>query len=129
MKDYGRRHGCGSDRFLAISFERARFDGEADFSGRTFERATDFSNSRFCRPPNFDASTNPCRDRFLGANIGFGRPGRLVADFRKYVFPFSCACFEKSRKRQRTTISNATYISRNAKPSAASISFSGLRTG
>ena len=35
---------------------------------------------------------------------------------------FACALLEKSQKRQKTTISNASSISRNAKPNAASMS-------
>jgi uncharacterized protein YjbI with pentapeptide repeats len=70
------RTGSGPDRFVTVSFERARFDGEADFSGRTFERATNFINARFYCPPAFDAETNAARIDFTGARIGFVHPGK-----------------------------------------------------
>jgi hypothetical protein len=70
--------GSGPDRFLTISFLRARFYGEAIFSGRTFEEAAEFTEARFCYPPDFDAATNAARIDFTGANIGFVPPGRRL---------------------------------------------------
>ena len=75
-KDLWEAAGSGPDRFLAISFERARFDGEAEFSGRTFEKDADFTKARFYSPPNFDATTNACRIDFTGVHIGFVPLGR-----------------------------------------------------
>jgi hypothetical protein len=69
--------GSGPDRFLTISFARARFDGIADFSGRSFERAADFTDARFYSPPDFDGASNVARIDFTGAHIGFARPGRF----------------------------------------------------
>jgi hypothetical protein len=64
------------DRFLTISFANVRFDGEAIFSGRSFERTADFTNARFYYPPDFDAVTNASRIDFSGAHIGFVPPGK-----------------------------------------------------
>jgi hypothetical protein len=72
-KDYR----SGPDRFLTISFENASFVGEADFSGRSFERAANFISTHFYSPPNFDAATNVARIDFTGAHIGFAPPGKL----------------------------------------------------
>jgi uncharacterized protein YjbI with pentapeptide repeats len=69
-------HDSGPDRFLAISFANARFDGEADFSGRSFEHDAGFTNARFYHPPNFDLATNIARIDFTGASIGYGRTWR-----------------------------------------------------
>jgi uncharacterized protein YjbI with pentapeptide repeats len=73
-EDSWTRDGSGPDHFLTICFERARFDGEATFAGRTFERTADFTNTRFHYPPDFDTPTNAARIDFTGAYIGFGRP-------------------------------------------------------
>jgi uncharacterized protein YjbI with pentapeptide repeats len=73
-EDSWTRDGSGPDHFLTICFGRARFDGEATFSGRTFERTADFTNTRFHYPPDFDTPTNAARIDFTGAYIGFGRP-------------------------------------------------------
>jgi hypothetical protein len=62
--------------FLSISFANARFNGEADFSGRTFEVHADFTNARFYYPPDFDAVNNTARIDFTGAHIGFVPPGK-----------------------------------------------------
>jgi uncharacterized protein YjbI with pentapeptide repeats len=67
----------GPDRFLKVSFARARFDGEAVFKGRSFEWEAIFTDARFYDPPGFDAVTNASRIDFTGARIGFARPGRL----------------------------------------------------
>jgi uncharacterized protein YjbI with pentapeptide repeats len=70
-------HGCRPDCFLTISFARAHFDGEADFSGRTFERTADFTNARFYSLPKFDAVTNASQIDFTGAYIGFVPASRV----------------------------------------------------
>ncbi len=75
-KESWARLGCGPDRFLRISFANAHFDGEAIFSGRSFERTADFTNARFYYPPDFDGVTNASRIDFTGAHIGFARPGK-----------------------------------------------------
>ena len=71
------RSGSGPDRLLNISFAGARFDGEVDFSGRTFQQAANFTNAHFYSPPDFDAATHLDRIDFSGTLIGFARPGRL----------------------------------------------------
>jgi hypothetical protein len=71
-------YSSGPDRYLDISFKGARFDGEANFSGRNFEEATDFTNAHFYSPPKFDAVTNASQIDFTGAHIGFALPGRIV---------------------------------------------------
>jgi hypothetical protein len=68
----------GDRRFLSVSFANARFNGEAIFSGRNFERAADFTNARFYYPPDFDAIVNAARIDFTGAHIGFSPPGRRL---------------------------------------------------
>jgi hypothetical protein len=79
------RYGSGPDRFVTISFSRVRFDGEADFSGRTFERTADFTNSRFYYPPDFDTATNAARIDFTGAHISFVRTGHAQWTFQTIV--------------------------------------------
>ncbi len=69
--------GSGPDRFLTISFARARFDGEAVFSDRSFEQIANFANARFCSPPDFEWCGGTARIDFTGAHIGFARPGHL----------------------------------------------------
>jgi hypothetical protein len=54
----------------------ARFYGEATFSGRSFERAANFTQARFYSPPNFDAATNFANIDFTGAYIGFVTTGK-----------------------------------------------------
>jgi uncharacterized protein YjbI with pentapeptide repeats len=112
------------DRFVFVSFARARFDGEADFSGRTFERA-DFIDARFYYPPDFDATTSAARIDFSGVLIGFVPPGRLLHWTSESKVPVRLRRLRKIAKIPRTTISNATSISKSAKPSAASIWFDG----
>lgn len=72
-----KRHGCGPDRFLDISFAKARFYADANFSHRSFEDVADFTNARFYRPPNFDGVTNATQIDLTGASVGFGQPGRI----------------------------------------------------
>ncbi|MGH6846960.1 MAG: hypothetical protein ACREC0_05850 [Methylocella sp.] len=123
----GKRTGSGPDLFLAISFANARFDGEAIFSRRSFEESAIFTNARFYSPPDFDAASHLDRIDFTGAYIGFVPPANSTG-LPKAKSLFACALFGKSRKRQKTTISNAISISRNAKPSAASLWFNGSKT-
>jgi hypothetical protein len=77
--------GSGPNCFVAISFERARFDKKADFSGRTFEGDADFTKARFYCPPDFDAETKLARIDFTGAYIGFSRRGRPNWTFQSRV--------------------------------------------
>ncbi len=72
------RYQSAPDRFPPISFANARFDGEAVFSGRSFERAADFTTARFYYPPDFDTATNTARIDFTGAYIRFAPPGKLI---------------------------------------------------
>jgi hypothetical protein len=74
--DFLGRLDSGPDRFLSISFERARFDSEAVFSGRTFQQAANFTKARFYYPPDFDATSNASRIDLTGAHIGFVPLGR-----------------------------------------------------
>ena len=63
----------GPDRFLSISFSGVRFHGEVNFSGRSFERTADFTNTQFLFrnfPPDFDSATNLSRIDFAGAHTG-----------------------------------------------------------
>jgi hypothetical protein len=70
----------GPDRFLTISFANVRFgveailEGEAIFSGRSFEHIANFTGARFYFPPEFDAATDLNRIDFTGARIGFAPP-------------------------------------------------------
>jgi len=106
-------------------FAGTRFDGEANFTGRSFERTANFSNARFYYPPDFDAATNHARIDFTGAHVGLLLLANGFIGPRTAVSQSACALFEKSRRRQKTMISNATFISRNAMPSAASICVNG----
>jgi Pentapeptide repeats (9 copies) len=105
------RYGSGPGQFITISFSNARFDGEASFSGRSFEKTADFTGARFYYPPDFDDATKIGRI-FLPAKTPYLDP--------RAVSQFAYARFEKSRRKQKTTISSAISISRNAKPNAAS---------
>lgn len=52
-----------------------RFHGEVNFSGRSFERTADFTNTQFLFrnfPPDFDSATNLSRIDFAGAHTGAG---------------------------------------------------------
>ena len=89
------RHGSGPDRFLGIMFWRARFDGNADFSDRTFEEATDFTDAHFDSPLNFDAATNAARIDFFGAYIGFVPRGRLLHWTSDAKVPFRLRALRK----------------------------------
>jgi hypothetical protein len=75
-KDSWETTGYRLDRFLTISFSRARFDGVAVFSGRSFEKTANFTNARFYSPPDFERCGGIARIDFTGAHIGFARPGR-----------------------------------------------------
>ena len=68
--------GSAPDRFGRISFESARFDDDAIFSDRFFERATNFTNARFYRPPDFDGVAKAGKIDFTGARVGFVPAGK-----------------------------------------------------
>jgi uncharacterized protein YjbI with pentapeptide repeats len=68
----------GPDRFQGISCGAARFDGEAIFSGRSFKKIADFTNTRFYFPPNFDNVTGANGIDFTGARIGFVPKGKFI---------------------------------------------------
>ena len=68
-----KRWNSGPDRFLTISFARARFDGDAGFFGRTFQMDANFTDARFYQPPVFDGADHVDRIDFTGAYIGFAR--------------------------------------------------------
>jgi Pentapeptide repeats (9 copies) len=76
-KDSRETTGSRLDRFLTISFSGARFDGVAVFSGRSFEKTANFTNARFCSPPDFEFCGGTTRIDFTGAYIGFARSGHL----------------------------------------------------
>jgi hypothetical protein len=77
-KDSWESTGSRPDRFLTISFSHARFDGVAVFSGRSFEKAANFTNARFYSPPDFEWCGGIGRIDFSRTHIGFARPGRLL---------------------------------------------------
>ena len=56
------------DRFSSIYFVSARFLGEVDFSGRSFDIIANFRLARFDAPPRFDTLVNV---GFYGAKIKF----------------------------------------------------------
>ena len=68
---------------MTISFANAHFggdayiEGEAIFSGRSFEQIADFTNARFYSPPIFDNVTNAARIDFTGVRIRFVRSGHF----------------------------------------------------
>jgi len=69
--------GSMPDRLPNISFARALFDGP-DFSGRSFEHATDFTGARFYSPPNFDNVSGAIRIDFTGALGLFQRANSFI---------------------------------------------------
>jgi hypothetical protein len=77
-KDSWETTGSRFDRFSTISFSHARFDGVAVFSGRSFEKAANFTNASFYSPPDFEWCGGCARIDFSGAYIGFARSGRLL---------------------------------------------------
>lgn len=89
----------GPRRFLNISFANARFDGLADFSGRSFEGTADFSRARLSRRLNFDAAIDPARIDVTGAHIGFAQPGSLLHWVRTTLSGLTSAFLKKSAKR------------------------------
>jgi hypothetical protein len=88
-------YGSGPDRFLTISFLHARFYGEADFSGRSFEQAANFTDARFYYPPDFDAAANVHRIDFTGAYIRFVPPGKLIHWTEDSHIPIRLRAFRK----------------------------------
>src|ERR1700730_142711 len=120
-EDSWKRWGSGPDRFLTISFAHARFHGEANFSGRTFEGPPILSRRAFTTRrilvlrPSMPGPISLAPTLVLlapTASIGLPKPKSR----------FNSAVFGNSPKIGRTTISNATFISRNARPNAASTS-------
>jgi hypothetical protein len=81
--------------FLTISFANARFDGEADFSGRIFDADADFTNARFYYPPDFDAATNHARIDFTGAHVGFVPAGKWLHWTKNSRIPVRLRAFRK----------------------------------
>src|SRR5208337_2806542 len=94
-KESWKRNGFGPDRFLDISFADAHFDGEAVFSGRSFEQTADFTNARFYYPPNFDGVPNPGKIDFTGAHIGFAPRGKLLHWTEDSLIPVRLRAFRK----------------------------------
>lgn len=60
------------DCWSSVSFARARFDGNADFTGRTVGDKVDFTSVRFGQPPNFDSLDGI---DLYSAHISFGGKG------------------------------------------------------
>jgi hypothetical protein len=72
-----RQRGAGLDRFGRIKLARARFRGNASFSGRRFQNACDFTGAIFRQPPDFGDCEGAGRIDFYGAKISFS--GRTMA--------------------------------------------------
>lgn len=68
------------DRFLKISFQNARFEDDANFSGRDFQHHANFNDVQFCHPPDFDAVTNASRIDLTGARITLALRGIFPSD-------------------------------------------------
>jgi uncharacterized protein YjbI with pentapeptide repeats len=85
----------GPDHFLDISFVSARFDGEAVFHGRSFERDADFTQARFYSPPEFDVATKDARIDFTSVHIGFVPPGHLLHWTSDAKVPFRLRALRK----------------------------------
>lgn len=85
----------GSAPLGIISFSHARFDGEASFSGRWFEKTADFTNARFYYPPNFDGVSTPGKIDFTGARIGFAPRGKLLHWTKNSCIPVRLRAFRK----------------------------------
>jgi hypothetical protein len=64
--------------FVNISFAAVRFSGEANFSGRSFEKTADFTNARFYYPPNFDGVNGAGNIDFTNARIDFVPAGNWL---------------------------------------------------
>jgi hypothetical protein len=107
-KEIARADGMDEEVRAALE-KRHRESWELNGSGPERFSITSFANTRFDRWANFSSRTFGLITVFTGA--------------RFYLPPSRCCCahFEKSRRKPRTTISNATSISRNARPNAASI--------
>jgi hypothetical protein len=84
-EDSWRTHDTGPDRFVTISFANRRFFDKADFSGRTFEQAADFTQARFYYPPEFDPTIKDARIDFTGTHIGFVPPRKLHCTYETKV--------------------------------------------
>jgi Pentapeptide repeats (9 copies) len=85
----------GPGRFRTISFARARFDGEANFSSRSFERPADFTSARFYYPPDFDAVNSPGKIDFTGARIRFVPAGKWLHWTTDTKIPVRLRAFRK----------------------------------
>jgi hypothetical protein len=83
------------DKFQTISFARARFDGEVDFSGRIFAADADFINARFYYPPDFDTATNHARIDLTGARVGFVPEGKWIHWTKNSRIPVRFRSFRK----------------------------------
>jgi hypothetical protein len=77
-KEQCKPRGSAPDRFLIISFRRARFDEDVSFDGRSFDKSADFTDARFHYPPGLHAATNVTRIDFTSAQIGFNPPGKQL---------------------------------------------------
>jgi hypothetical protein len=84
-EDSWKINGSAPDRFLRISFPHARFDGDANFSDRCFGYRADFTDTRFYRPPDFEAVTNASRIDFTGARFSLVSRGKLSWDSEAIV--------------------------------------------
>jgi hypothetical protein len=111
-----KRHGSGPDRFLAIRFSGARFDREASFLDRSFEKSADFSGARFYYAPEIDWTGN--FTKFVPIS-GLTAPTNQIA-LPKANFPLYCKLCGRPPKRQETTILSV-------KPNLEPIGMSGLK--
>jgi uncharacterized protein YjbI with pentapeptide repeats len=75
--------GTGPTVFREASFQRAKFRGEALFSGRRFEGRCDFTDVQFKQPPEFDACEGKHKLDLSGAKIQFA--GRLVLGHSRWA--------------------------------------------
>ena len=112
-----------SDMF-GMNFEDVKFAGTADFSGRKAIRRLDFTRARFNQPPIFDGCEGKHLLDFYGARIGFAgscpSSCQRRAGLHRATPHCGCARCASLLKTPRTTISNAIFISRSVRPSAAS---------
>ncbi len=91
-----KRDGSGGlDRFLSISFATARFEGEATFSGRSFETTANFTNARFYSPPDFEWCGGTARIDLTGAQIRFVPAGKWLHWTENSLVPVRLRAFRK----------------------------------
>ena len=74
---------------------KARFFGEADFSGRTLEDVLNFANARFFSPPIFHNVTNVAQIDFSGARIGFVPPSKRLHWTKNSLIPVHLRALRK----------------------------------